>query len=97
MWTPRATSTTTTWQDTHKLAWGKDNRANQNPQKSVFTSMYTKRVQGATCQETVSVWHACMSACMHTQLMSVVHGTRVGTTKLKVQPVTGSSFPMETN
>lgn len=41
---------------------------------------------------------ACVHARIRTQLMSVVHATRVGTTKLtKVQPVTGSSFPMETN
>lgn len=95
MWTPRATSTTPTWQDTHKLAWRKDKRANQNPQKSVFTSMYVhKKGSGGylpgNCQ-----CGACVHARMHTQLMSVVHGTRVGTTKLtKVQPVTGSSFPM---
>lgn len=96
MWTPRATSTTPTWQDTHKLAQGKDNRANQNPQKFVFTSMYTKSQEGylpGNCQ----CGHACMCVHVHTQLMSVVHGTCVGTTKLtKVQPVTGSSFPMET-
>lgn len=65
MWTPRATSTTPTWQDTHKLAQGKDNRANQNPQKFVFTSMYTKS-QRATCQETASAgMRACVCTCTH--------------------------------
>lgn len=74
MWTPRATSTTPTWQDTHKLSWRKDKRANQNPQKSVFTSMYTKRFRGLLARK-LSVWGMCACTHAHTAHVSCPRNT----------------------